>query len=398
MRTLRANLWKIYSFKFIAEFFLVVPVLVPYYVFHKLNATQIFTIQATFHLAVLLLEIPSGYLADVIGRKKTLFLGALFSPLGLGLYAFTGTFISFVLAEFSFAVAVSMRSGCESAFIYDTLLVLGEEAAYKKYEGRAFFFTRVGTATAAVGGGLLAMASLHLPFYVNLATCSLMIPIAFSFREPGRKRLETASPWKDIVRISRRCFTHRRLRLYILLYALLGSASVIGVWAYFLYFRRLGLSLLYYGIIFAAFQLASAFGSRQAHVLAAKLGERYSLWALLVIGLIFLSLGAFSSRLLVALIMIAAFVWGYGFPVLLDSMNKLIPSEARATMLSVAGMTLSLSFVILSPLFGRVVDAFSLTTAFMALGVFYLITGTIILTALSRNRDATPISEFPGAK
>jgi len=71
---LRANLWKIYSYKFISEFYLIVPILIPYYKSNLLNSAQIFTIQAAYALSILLMEVPSGYLADVIGRKKTLFL------------------------------------------------------------------------------------------------------------------------------------------------------------------------------------------------------------------------------------------------------------------------------------------------------------------------------------
>ncbi|MGB6340698.1 MAG: hypothetical protein WBF32_13080 [Candidatus Aminicenantaceae bacterium] len=74
MAALRANLWKIYSYKFISEFYLIVPILIPYYRSNLLNSTQIFTIQAAYAFSILLLEVPSGYLADVIGRKKTLFL------------------------------------------------------------------------------------------------------------------------------------------------------------------------------------------------------------------------------------------------------------------------------------------------------------------------------------
>ncbi len=78
MPGVRTNLWKLYAYKFISEFYLVVPILIPYYVSHGLSSTQVFTIQAAYALAVLLLEVPSGYLADVIGRRATLILGTCF--------------------------------------------------------------------------------------------------------------------------------------------------------------------------------------------------------------------------------------------------------------------------------------------------------------------------------
>ncbi len=389
---LRANPPRLYAFKFLSEFFLIVPVLIPYYVFNRLNATQIFTVQAAYHAAVLLFEIPSGYLGDVIGRKKTLVLGSAFFPLGIALYAFTGSFVTFVLAEVSLAVANSMRSGCDSALMYDTLAELGSESDYRKFEGRSFLFTRVGTAAAAVAGGLLAMQSLRLPFYVNIATYSFMLPIALALIEPARKKRLARNPFLDIVRISARCFRHSRLRGLMLMAALVQSASVIGVWAYFLYFRSLHISVAVVGGLFAVFQLASALGAFRAHGLAHRLGERTSFGILLLIGVVFVALGMVPARPMVALIVTSAFLWGFGWPVFMDAFNRLTTSEIRATVLSVASMCASVAFIVLSPLFGKLVDAVGLSRALIVLGAAYLIFGVLILTRLFRAESSGIIS------
>ena len=187
MTALKSNLWKIYIYKFLSEFYLIVPILIPYYESNGLTKTQVFTVQASYALAVLLLEIPSGYLADVIGRRKTLILGAIGLPLGLFIYVSSSTFLMFVLAEFVVAVANSMRSGCESAFIYDTLIQMKAESDYTKYEGRSQSFTRFGSAAASILGGIVAMLSLNVPFYINIGTSIFMLPLALSLIEPERK-------------------------------------------------------------------------------------------------------------------------------------------------------------------------------------------------------------------
>ncbi len=383
---LRANPGKLYAYRFISEFFLIVPVLIPYYILNGLNATQIFTIQAAFHIAVLLLEVPTGYLADVIGRKKTLVLAAVFFPLGLALYAFTGSFLTFVLAECSVAVAHSMRSGSDSALMYDTLILLDRESEYKKFEGRSFLFTRVGTAAASIIGGFLALRSLHLPFYINVATYSLMLPVVLALTEPRRKKPQARNPFLDIVRISGQCFRHPRLRLLMLLGALLQSASVIGVWAYFLYFRSFRISVGVGGVLFALFQISSAFGSLRAHGLSRRLGEKWSFLVLLGVGAVFIGQGSVPAVPMIALIVPAALLWGYGWPVLLDAFNRLAASEIRATVLSVASMCCSAAFVVLSPLFGRVVDATSLSAALVGLGLFYIIGGGILIALLFKTK------------
>ena len=389
---LRANPGKLYAYKFISEFFLIVPVLIPYYILNHLNATQIFTIQAAFHVAVLLLEIPTGYLADVIGRKKTLVVAAVFFPLGLALYAFTGSFVTFVLAEFCVAVANSMRSGSDSALMYDTLILLDRESEYKKFEGRSFLFTRVGTAAASIIGGFLALRSLHLPFYINVATYCLMLPVVLALTEPRRKKPQARNPFLDIVRISVQCFKHPRLRLLMLLGALLQSASVIGVWSYFLYFRSLRISVGVVGVLFALSQVSSAFGSSRAHGLSQRLGEKWSFLVLLAVGAVFVGLGSVSAVPMIALIVPAALLWGYGWPVFMDAFNRLATSEIRATILSVASMCSSAAFVVLSPLFGRIVDATSLSAALVGLGLFYCIGGGILMALLFKTKASYVIS------
>jgi sugar phosphate permease len=97
----------------------------------------------------------------------------------------------------------------------------------------------------------------------------------------------------------------------------------------------------------------------------------------MLIGCIFLLLGNIQSPLMILLIFLNAFLWGFSYPIFLDQMNRLIKSETRATVLSVANMTGSLSYVILAPLFGQLVDRFSLSKSHTILGIYVLICGFV---------------------
>jgi MFS family permease len=384
MTNIRTNLWKVYAYKLLSEFWVIVPILIPYYESNNLNKTQIFTVQAVYALSILIMEIPSGYLADIIGRRKTLILGALFMPVGIGVYVFTHSFTSFLIAEFIIAIGNSMRSGCDSALVYDTLIQLREESEYKKFEGKSFYYARLGTSISSILGGLLALLSLKLPFYANMATSALMLPVALALIEPHRKKLETTNPFKDILKISRFCFSNSKLRLLMLFMALIRSTGITGIWAYFIYYESIGIGIGYFGIIFAAFQLSAAMGSRQAHILEKKFGQRASFYIFLLIAPTFILLGLFKTPLLIPMIFLNAFLLGSAFPLLLDSMNRLIKSEVRATALSVANMTGSLSFVIISPIFGKLVDSLSLSDAFIIMGIFFLVFGGLNAIKIDR--------------
>ncbi len=382
------NLRRLLAMKFLGDFLPIAPVLVPYYKANGLDSTQIFTIQAIFHLAVLLLEVPSGYLADVIGRRKTLVFGALFFPLGMAAYAAGRGFAAFVLAEAVLAVSVSMRTGCDSALLFDSLKALGREEEYKRFEGRCALLARAGTAVSSVGGGAAASLFLRLPFLANAASALLMPPLAFTLVEPEREARRSANPLRDLLLICRRCLADPRTRPVVLFCGLLMACQLTGLWAYFLLYRELGIGVGWFGVLFALYQLAGALGGGWAHAWGERLGSQTMLALALLSPLFFLLLGLFPSAWLLPLVPANALLWNLAYPVLLEKLNRAVSSDVRATVLSLASMAGSVAFILVSPLFGRLADGVSLSAAFVALGGFFLLAGAPLVAAMRRRDPA----------
>ncbi len=379
------NLWKVIALKFLGDFLPIVPVLILYYTTNGLNLTQIFTIQAAFHLAVLLLEVPSGYLADVVGRKKTLVFGAIFFPLGLAVYTVGRSFAAFICAEVVLAVSVSMRSGCDSAMLFDSLRQLGRQGEYKRFEGRCALFSRTGTAVSSLAGGLLAMLFLRLPFLVNVASALFMPALAISLVEPEREQRRSKNPMLDILHICRYCLRQPHIRPVILFCGMLMASQLTALWAYFLLYRELGIGVGWFGVLFAVFQLAGALGGSRAHAFSERFGGKAALFLVLLSPIFYFLLGLFPSIWLLPLVPANAFLWNLAYPVLLERLNLAVGSDVRATVLSLAGMAGSVTFIVVSPLFGRLVDAVSLSVAFIVLGAFFLLAGAPLLAAMLRH-------------
>jgi len=379
------NLWKILSLKFLGDFLPIAPVLILFYTANGLNSTQIFTIQAAFHLAVLLLEVPSGYLADVVGRKKTLLFGALFFPLGLALYAAGRSFAAFVFAEMMLAVSVSMRSGCDSAMLFDSLRQLGRQKEYKRFEGKCALVARSGTAVSSLAGGLLAMVFLRLPFLVNVGSALFMPPLALSMAEPEREQRRSKNPLLDILRICRHCLQQPHIRPVILSCGLLMASQLTALWGYFFLYKELGIGVGWFGVLFAVFQLAGALGGSRSHAFSERFGAKTALFLALLSPIFYVLLGLLPSLWLLPLVPANALLWNLAYPVLLERLNLAVGSDVRATVLSLAAMAGSVTFIIVSPLFGRLVDAVSLSAAFVALGAFFLLAGVPLLAAMLRH-------------
>jgi MFS family permease len=105
-----------------------------------LSLTQVMLLQSIFAILTVILEIPSGYFADIYGRKRTLIIAGIMGVMAMTTYSLGYNFLHFLIAEIFFAINVSFTSGTTSAFIYDTLQNLGKEKEYKKIWGNALFY------------------------------------------------------------------------------------------------------------------------------------------------------------------------------------------------------------------------------------------------------------------
>ncbi|MBU2098530.1 MAG: MFS transporter, partial [Gammaproteobacteria bacterium] len=79
---LRRNIKVIYALAFFHTFMLIVPVLVPFFQSKGLTLAEVFYLQAVYAAAIVLLEAPSGYFADVMGRRLALIIGSAAHGLG----------------------------------------------------------------------------------------------------------------------------------------------------------------------------------------------------------------------------------------------------------------------------------------------------------------------------
>ena len=167
-RTLHPNIIRLYLIKIAKWFMLYMPIVVPFYESNGLSMKDIMILQAVYSIAIVILEVPSGYLADVIGRRKTLILGAVFGTFGFATYSFSYGFIRFLVAEIILGIGQSCMSGADSAMLYDSLLEKGEEKKYTRFEGRITSLGNVAEAVAGIAGGLLAGITLRAPYFAQI--------------------------------------------------------------------------------------------------------------------------------------------------------------------------------------------------------------------------------------
>ncbi|MFC6982105.1 MFS transporter [Streptomyces cirratus] len=102
-----------------------------------LSDSQIFGIQSVYYVAFCLLEIPTGFIADRIGQRRCMQLGAASMTAANLLPVVSPSFAGFMAHFLAIAVARSLVSGASSAYLYEYLHEHGADAHYVQAEGTA---------------------------------------------------------------------------------------------------------------------------------------------------------------------------------------------------------------------------------------------------------------------
>ncbi len=361
---------------------LYMPIVVPFYESNGLSMKDIMVLQAVYSIAIVLLEIPSGYLADVIGRRKTLIIGAALGAVGFTTYSLSYGFAGFLLGETILGFGQSCISGADSAMLYDSLLEKGEEKKYTRFEGRITALGNIAEAIAGILGGLLAGITLRVPYIAQTFVAFLALPAAITLVEPERKIPLIKASLMEIIHIARfALFQERTLRYNILFSSITGTATLTMAWFAQPFFEYTKIDIMWFGLLWTTLNLSVALTSYTAHHIESKMGQTRSI---LIIALLiptgYLVLSQFHMS--TGLIVLYAFylIRGYATPVLKDYINRVTVSHIRATVLSVRNFIVRLLFAVTGPLLGWMKDIYSLPQALLLAGFIFM--GLSIITAI----------------
>jgi len=185
-KSVRRNIPLDFLYRFLSCFDIAGTIWVLYMVYRGLPLWQIGLIEGVFHVASFLFEVPSGALADLLGRKCVIVAGricaAVSSLMMLGGRNIVHFMIAFVISAFGY----NLNSGSEEALVYDSLKEEGREHAYQQTEGRLEVVMEIASAVGVFTGGVLAEHSFRWCYIAAFAVAVLSLLPSLFFREPGR--------------------------------------------------------------------------------------------------------------------------------------------------------------------------------------------------------------------
>jgi len=381
----RGNITKLYLIKVAKWFMLTMPILMLFFQDLGFTVEESFQLKAIYSIAIVIFEIPSGYAADVLGRKRTLIIGSILGTLGFAIYSFTSGFYAFLAAELILGIGQSFISGADSAMLYDSLKADGREKDYLKYEGRNFSLGNFSEAIAGFLGGALAEISLRIPFFFQTGIAFVAVPAAFMLIEPQLYTRTQKATWADIINVVKYAMiTNKSLRYNIIYSSIIGSATLTMAWVYPLYLKEIGFREIQIGTTSTVLNLVVGMTTLFAYKIEQKLRPKSTvIGTTLVITGAFIAAGLLHSLYVLPVMALFYFSRGIATPVLKDYINRITSSDMRATVLSIRSLIIRANFSILAPLFGYMTDRLTLSQAFVIIGaIFMLLTGSSIFLFL----------------
>jgi len=152
--------------------------------FQYVNLQTALQLGAIYYFSVFLLEVPSGYFSDRLGRRITLQLSALLALVTYLTFIGSSSFTGLAIGQFLLAGHFSFKSGSDNSLLFDTLSALGRTSEYAAREANATRYSMFALAIAALLGGLSGVVNLVIPYYLSAAGAVIALLICFQFFEP----------------------------------------------------------------------------------------------------------------------------------------------------------------------------------------------------------------------
>ena len=384
---MQRNLIALYLVKLSKWFTLVMPIIVLFYEEHKLGLQDVFILKSVYSVAAVALEVPSGYLADVWGRKRCIVAGCVLFFGGYLCYSLTSTFAAFLVAEILLGIGQTMINGADSALLYDTSVHHGRENLYLRYEGRITMIGNFAEAVAGIFGGLLAVYSLRYPFYAQAVVAFVGIPAAMALREyaPANK---VQSPWEEILRILKYSLvTNKKLCCNIMYSGIIGAATLTMAWFVQPVLMQLETPTEWYGIIWTVLNLTVGVAALYSDRVEQLFGmNKMNILILTVIAGGYVALAYNLTYAGLGILLLFYIFRGFATPILKGYINQMTFSEMRATVLSIRNFVIRLMFAAIAPFIGWLNDMYSLQVALLASAALIFIPGAVFLALQLRLR------------
>ncbi|MCK9287772.1 MAG: MFS transporter [Sphaerochaetaceae bacterium] len=335
-------------------------------------------LEGIYHITGFLMEVPTGIIADIWGRKASRIIGRIIWSLSLALMYFSPGFALQALGFCICALGNTLESGAGDALVYDSLLLDGAEEQYVKVSGWNEFLYEASSIAAFLIGGALALSDWAWVFGLSFICVMVAIALASAFKEPVIRKDEPKNNkvfrlmWTQVAESFKVMKAKPRIAFVLISNELLFS-FIVSLYFYLqVHWKDAGMNEFQIMVVFSIHSAFSGLGA----LFAQKVRKRFSDYNILLVVplllILFMAAVALTQWQQVFYVAIGSLL-GLLAVVVSNYINHLIPSAQRATILSLQSMAFSTCMIVLFPLIGLVGSAFGLRIAFVAMAIVALL-------------------------
>ncbi len=333
---------------FFGQLYFFVPVMTPYLLQRHLTIAEIAGLQTALLISQLVMEIPTGVIADRFGHAWSYRLALLTLVIGESVFLFARDYPVFLLAQVITGTGFAFASGSVDVLIWDSLPPGNRTLAMQRARGMVGASTQTGSVVAySIGGFMTASLTMRpMTIAIIMEIVALLIATGLSLSLPaqsshmGTARLTSRSLLKNAWGTLR---TERSLQRIVLLSLVTNAFGAHLLVFYQQYFLDTDVPGLWFGLALSLASILAVLAHLHAWRMSTLMGTRHSLLlATALPGVLYVALAVNTHPALA----VAGFIllWGatnLAGPLFSGLMNAHIPDAARATTLSVinAGVT-----------------------------------------------------------
>jgi len=318
-----------------------------------LDIKEVILLESIYYFGVFILEVPSGYFSDVIGRRKTLIVSSISFALAYLVFGFTEPqFSIFAIAQLLLACAFSFMSGTNTAFYFESLQDQGLESEFPMREGKVQSYLRYSGALAALIGGIVGSVELRYGFGISFIFILPALIITFLFKEPQKQDKSIALPIEQIRNILSylKIKELRWLFVYSVLVYVLAHVPYEFYQPYLTVLEKNDFSLplnaaLYSGILFAGTRIFGAITAANSIRLTQIFGLKKLCYASVILQLLIIgALGFVLHPSIILLILLRSVSQSLTAAPVNAEITPRLDKEHRATYLSIQSLFSRFSF------------------------------------------------------
>ncbi len=365
-RNIRLLTW----FNFFTDFRLYAPIAIIYFATVSKSYALGASVFSVIMIVQALFDVPTGIFSDIIGRKKTVVLGALFAVLSIVFYAIGLNYWILIIGAIAEGMSRAFYSGNNNALLHNLLTEEGLQDEFHVYSGKLNSMFQWALASSAILGSYIANLSFPLVMWLSAIPQAICLFISFGIKDANRVYFEKESPIKLLGQAIRDFVSNANLRLLsissIIDYGA-GEASyqfqaayyqsVWPIWA-------IGIAKTISGVL-------AAIGYR----ISGKLINKFKAINVLFFGSIVSNVVAwialiFTSIFSPILMSLTSIFHGTGSTAQVSLLHKEFTDKQRATMSSLNSFAGSLFFAVLIFVLGFITDKIGARNGLLLLSLF----------------------------